>query len=1098
MIAVLLTCCLLLGVAVMVLVENKVGTPVFYDGEMKNICVRITEVCASNRSIIATDSGEYPDYIELYNYGDTFNLADFGLANDTGNGKAYSFGDVTFEANSYLVVYLDGINVPFKLSSDGNEYVALVSWDGTVIDRVYTEAVRSDEVMLWSNDGFKLSTEASPGYPNTAEGVTAFREGSKDSALSLAINEILTANGSTLPDSDGDFCDIIEIKNISSSVISTKGYFVSDTLKDRSRCALPEKTLAPGEIVIVFASGKDKLYENGEFHTDFRLSNGEEVIISYGSKYTSETVESCDANYSQSRNADGSYSVMLATPGFENDEAGREALEATRVDPNAALVISELLLSQDGTPYGGRLRDVIEICNVSDGDVSTVGWYISDSEDDPYKYALPERTLAPDECMVVFAENGSGDSVCGFALSSGESVYLTAPDFRRGEYVPCVNAGRGSSRSYSVENGTAVYTDGAISIGYKNDSDGERLYAASVRPADIEISEVVSVNSSYLPGPFKTYHDFVELHNRSSSDIDLTGWFLSDDPEQPRKGSLDGVTVPAGGFVVIILSSDGINTPLGYHTVSFGINASGETLTLSKGDEIVDCVAVPSLASNTAYGRPDGEDGFAVLKSATPESTNSARANETTAAPKTSLPQGVYDQTVTVELSGEGSIYYTLDCTEPTANSTLYTKPLTISETTVIRCFAVANGKNKSPVTDLTYIVGEGDTIEAISLVTEPENLWDYYSGIYETGPRANAAFPYEGANYYNRWEREGTVSFFSQVDEGFNENCGIRIFGGLSRALPKKSFALFFRSAYGSGSLNYQLFTDSEHKCYEALVLRNTGQDFKYSSMRDAMVTSMASDMLGLDVQNCRPVVLYLNGEYWGLYFIREKLNENYVAQHYNVDPSEATVAVANGRTSEEYMALVNYAGSHDLSVAEHYSYVSSLMDIENYIDYIVAEMIICNTDNGNIRFFTYEGGKWRWIMYDVDHAFRSANYNTVSEHLNPAGTGSANMFSTKLINALLKNPEFKKKFLEETAYQLNNVWTSENIDAYVDEFKGMIINDIGKDCVRWNRNYDTWESSVESLKRFGRTREAYVIDYVKAYFSLSDSEMRAYGFNV
>lgn len=1098
MIAVLLTCCLLLGVAVMVLVENKVGTPVFYDGEMKNICVRITEVCSSNRSIIATDSGEYPDYIELYNYGDTFNLADFGLANDTGNGKAYSFGDVTFEANSYLVVYLDGINVPFKLSSDGNEYVALVSWDGTVIDRVYTEATRSDEVMLWSNDGFKLSTEASPGYPNTAEGVTAFREGSKDSALSLAINEILTANGSSLPDSDGDFCDIIEIKNVSSSVISTKGYFVSDTLKDRSRCALPEKTLAPGEIVIVFASGKDKLYENGEFHTDFRLSNGEEVIISYGSKYTSRTVESCDANYSQSRNADGSYSVMLATPGFENDESGREALEATRVNPNASLVISELLLSQDGTPYGGRLRDVIEICNVSDGDVSTAGWYISDSEDDPYKYALPERTLAPGECIVVFAENGSGDSVCGFALSSGESVYLTAPDFRRGEYVPCVNAGRGSSRSYSLENGTAVYTDGAISIGYKNGSDGERLYAASVRPADIEISEVVSINSAYLPGPYKTYHDFVELHNRSSSDIDLSGWFLSDDPEQPRKGSLDGVTIPAGGFVIIILSSDGINTPLGYHTVSFGINASGETLTLSKGDEIVDCVAIPSLASNTAYGRPDGEDGFAVLTTATPESTNSTRANETTAAPKTSLPQGVYDQTVTVELSGEGSIYYTLDCTEPTANSTLYTKPLTISKTTVIRCFAVANGKNKSPVTDLTYIVGEGDTIEAISLVTEPENLWDYYSGIYETGPRANAAFPYEGANYYYRWEREASVAFFSQTDGGFYENCGVRIFGGLSRALPKKSFALFFRSAYGSGSLNYQLFTDSEHKCYEALVLRNTGQDFKYSSMRDAMVTSMASDMLGLDVQNCRPVVLYLNGEYWGLYFIREKLNENYVAQHYNVDPSEATVAVANGRTSEEYMALVNYAGSHDLSVAEHYNYVSSLMDIENYIDYIVAEMIICNTDNGNIRFFTYEGGKWRWIMYDVDHAFRSANYNTVSEHLNPAGTGSANMFSTKLINALLKNPEFKKKFLEETAYQLNNVWTSENIDAYVDEFKGMIINDIGKDCVRWNRNYDTWESSVESLKRFGRTREAYVIDYVKAYFSLSDSEMRAYGFNV
>ena len=315
---------------------------------------------------------------------------------------------------------------------------------------------------------------------------------------------------------------------------------------------------------------------------------------------------------------------------------------------------------------------------------------------------------------------------------------------------------------------------------------------------------------------------------------------------------------------------------------------------------------------------------------------------------------------------------------------------------------------------------------------------------------------------------------------------------------MPKKSFALFFRSAYGSDALYYQLFQDTELDCYEALVLRNTGQDYKYSCMRDAMVTTMANDMLGLDVQNCRPVVLYLNGEYWGLYFIREKLNENYVAQHYNCDPSEATVAVANGRTSEAYMALVDYASSHDLKIQEHYDYVGSLMDIENYIDYIVAEMIICNTDNGNIRFFTYEGGKWRWIMYDVDHAFRSSTYNTVADHLDPKGTGSSNMFSTRLINALLKNPEFKKKFLEEIAYQINNVWTSENIDKYVDIFEGMIINDIGKDCTRWNRNYDTWKSSVDSLKSFGRNREKYLLQYVKDYFALSDEQMRSYGFEV
>ncbi len=1101
MIAVLLAACMLLGVAVMVLVEDKVGTPVFFDGEMKNICVRINEICSSNKSILATDNGEYPDYIELYNYGETFNLADFGLANDTGNGKAYSFGDITFEANSYLIVYLDGINVPFRLASDGNEYISLVSWDGTVIDKATTVKTLSDEVMVWTKEGFAVTRDASPGYPNTEEGVAQFRAGASDGSLSLAINEILTANGSVLPDSEGEFCDIIEIKNISSAVISTKGYFISDTLENRARYSLPEKTLAPGEFMLVFASGKDKITENGEFHTDFRISDGEDIVLSAGSKYITQKAVFCENNHSLSRiNGDNGYEYkkMLATPGFENDESGKEALEETRTDKNAPLVISELLLSQDLTPYGGKLRDVIEICNVSQSEVSTKGYFVSDSEEDPYKYALPEKTLAPNECLVLYAENGSGENVCGFALSSGESVYLITPEFKKSEYVSCVPAGRGNSRSYSNENGEAVYTDGAVSIGFANTEAGVALYESAIRPADIEISEIVASNTAHLAGPFKTYHDFIELHNRTENDITLDGWYLSDDPEQPLKGSLNGVTVPANGYTAIILSSDGVNTPLGYTVLNFGINASGETLTLSNGSEITDSASVPSLGINTAFGRAEGENGFSVLASVTPEKANSKRATEKTAAPQASLGQGVYGESVTVELTGNGNIYYTLDCTEPTADSTRYTAPLKLSATTVIRCIAIENGKLKSEVTDLTYIVNENDTLEAISIVTEPKNLWDYYSGIYETGPRADSVFPYEGANYYYRWEREASVSFFAQTDEGFSENCGIRIFGGLSRALPKKSFALFFRSAYGSDALYYQLFRDTELDCYEALVLRNTGQDFKYSSMRDAMVTTMANDMLGLDVQNCRPVVLYLNGEYWGLYFIREKLNENYVAQHYNCDPLEATVAVANGKTSEAYMALVDYASKHDLTVQEHYDYVGSLMDIENYIDYIVAEMIICNTDNGNIRFFTYEGGKWRWIMYDVDHAFRSSNYNTVADHLDPGGTGSANMFSTRLINALLKNPEFKKKFLEEIAYQINNVWTSANIDKYVDEFKAMIVNDIGKDCTRWNRNYSTWESSVESLKTFGRNREKYLLQYVKSYFSLSDEQMRSYGFNV
>ncbi len=1102
MISVLLAVCLLFGVAVLVLVEKTVGTPVFFNGKMENICVRINEVCSSNRSIIASETGEFHDYIELYNYGETFNLADFGLANDTGNGVAYKFGDVEFKANSYLVVFLDGTKIPFRLNSDGNEYIALVAWDGTVIAKATTVAMNSNQVMLYDNGSYSVSDEASPGYPNTKQGLADFREGISDANMPIVINEILSSNGSVLPDEHGEFVDIIELKNVSASIVSLKGYFISDTLEERNRCALPDKEIAPGELFVIFASGKENSSKNDEYHANFRLSDGETVVLSSGARHYSKEVVSCETNFSQSR-VNGENGIefveMTATPGFENDEAGKEALEVIRTNNKAPLVINEVLLSQDMTAFGGKLRDVIEIRNASSEEISTDGWYLSDSLDDPYQFALPKATLKPNECLVFYAEKGEGENVCGFALSSGDMLYMTGPDYKRSEFVPCAPAGEGKSRVRIVENSEAVYVSGEISIGFPNDDDGRSKFEKATRPTEVEISEAVAYNTKFFAGPYKTYHDFVELHNRTVSEIKLDGWYLSDDSEEPRKGSLDGVTIPPNGYVIIILSADGENLPSGYKSLPFSLASSGETICLSKGDTIVDCMTIPSVGQNTSYGRADGRDGFSILSEATPKEKNSSGVKKATSTPTASVPQGVYkEDSVTVELKGKGNIYYTLDCSEPTSASTLYTSPITLTKTSVIRCAALEDGKGMSEIADLTYVINEPDTLETVTIVTTPENLWDYYTGIYETGPRASSAFPYEGANYYYRWEKEATVSFFDKDGGGFTEDCGLRIFGGLSRALPKKSFAVFFRSAYGNGQLNYQLFEDDDLSVYEAFVLRNTGQDYHYSSMRDAMITAMAHDMLGIDVQNYRPVVVYLNGEYWGLYFIREKLNENYVAGHYNVSPDEAEVAVANGRTSESYMALVDYASSHDLTNAENYKYVCSLMDVENYADYIVAQIIIANTDNGNIRFFTYEGGKWRWIMYDVDHAFRATYYNTVADHLDPGGTGGGNNFSTRLINALLKNPDFKKMFLTKMAWQMNNVWTVENVAAYVEKFSGMIENDIERDRLRWDKDYQTWKNSVESLNTFIKSREGYMIDHVKAKFSLSDSQMRAYGFNV
>ncbi len=1090
--AVLLILCLMLSIVLLYIIQSELDGDEIYSGEYK---VRITEICSSNNSIDYDKNGDFSDYIELYNYGETFNLKDFALTISTKRKGQYTFGDTIFESGTYMVLWLNGDDVPFKLAASGGETVSLLSPDTKTVCSATTESLEPDQVMLWSENGYTLSFEASPGFANTAEGVELFRKGTPMAQDKIVINELFIANKSAMPDFDGEFCDIIELKNISNEAISLGDWYISDSFDRKSRVKLPDTVLQPGEIKLIYASGKDTVTDSGEFHTDFRISLGETVYLFYQNTYAELETAECDANYSLSRDGSGKYTVMIATPGFENTDEGYDAFCTSRLDNESSIVISELLLKADLTSYGGALRDVVELHNTTGTAISLKGWYISDDPDEPYKYAFSDVTVDAGGYYLIYCENSAKGSSTGFALSSDEYVYLTTPEHKQTAAIPCVSAGRGKSRSLSDD---GSYYDGEISLGYSNDDNGIALYAKSVRPQTVEISEAVSLNSKYLAGPYGTYNDFCELHNLTDHDITLDGWYLSDNPKKPKKASLDGITIKAGEYLCIILSKNGLNIKSGYNSVALSLSYEGETLCLSNGDVIVDCMAMPMLAENTSYGRPAGKDGFDILAEPTPDKSNSDASLKTTPTPTASIEQGVYDgsKTLYLELLGEGKIYYTLDCTEPTTNSTPYTAPIEISKTTIIRCIAVAEGCKASEIKSLSYIVGEGDTLEAVSLVCDPDDLFDYYTGIYATGPNASSTYPYVGANYWKRWERYCTVSFFGN-DLTFSENAGLRIFGGWSRAENKKSLAVFFRAKYGCSSLNVQLFEDSDLCCYESFILRNTGQDVGRCWMRDALLTKIAGKYLSLDYQNNRPVVLYLNGEFWGLYYIREKANENFIAGHQNTTADSVQLTNGNGNSNSEYKALIAYVKSHDLSVREYYDYVCSQVDIDNYIDYIIAEMIIANTDNGNIKFYKIDGGKWRWIIYDVDQSTYSPDYNTVKEHLNPNGTGAADMFSTALINGLLNNKEFRDKFLTRFAYQLNEVWTPERMNAEIDRYYSLIKDALPKESAKWGRSIKYIDTNINRLRTFFNERNKKIVPMIQAQFGLSDSEMLSYGFN-
>ncbi len=1043
-----------------------------------------SEICAKNDRIIGANDGGYHDYAELYNGGKDINLKGWYLSD--GQSKSQPFGDYPVPSGSYCLLFLDKETTGFSLKSSGGESLSLLDDKGRVVAQVNTVATGSDEVMLYAASGYIVSGDASPGFPNTKAGLTAFRKGEKVETAALQISEVLTENMSSLPDEQGRYSDAVELHNSGDTPIFLGGYCLSDSLENRFRYRLPAITLQAGDYAVIYCDGENYIGENGEIHGNFGLSKDDTLCLTDGNgKYTVLPVQFPGADISLALNTEGKYTPNAVSLGYPNDEAGVNAFAKSRMEDNPQLMISEILLSSADILYQGKITDVVELLNPTDKTVSTVGWYLSDGSD-PYTYPLPEQEIKPGDRILIPCSREN----TGFALSLKETLCLLSPSGKWASRVLCAETQPGQSITLL----DTTYTAGPVSLGYPNTPAGAASYEQSRAPEGLQICELMSANQSYVKGPYGSTWDWVELYNGGSASVNLKDYTFSKDSGELNAYPLPDKTLAPGQYCIILLSDKYDSYPRGYDRLPVTLSSKGEAVYLSRNGEVVDYAILPTMPTDISYGRAAGSREFSYLIP-TPETANGAQA-AISEAPQAATAQGAYEADVQVTLSGKGNIYYTTDCTVPTPESALYTGPVSLTKTTVIRAVSYEPGKLPSEIVDLTYVVKEGHSLPVVSLVTTPDNLWDYNTGIYVEGPNAGATSPHWGANYWQNWEKTATVSLFEKDGAGFSVPCGISIFGAYSRALPMKAFDVAFRDVYGAGALDYPLFGEKGLDSYENFILRCSGQDALVARMRDVLMTSLVADKTTVAVQKYRPVVLYLNGEFWGVYYIREKANENYVAGNYNADADDVSLTEFNGNT--EYKKLVDYAHTHDLTVQEHYDYVCSQMDVDNYIDFMVAQMYIANTDIDNIKFFKTDNLKWTWLFYDTDLAFSSSGYDTVKDYTHPSGTGGGRALSTKLINALLKNPEFKDKFIRRFAWQMNNIWTVENVTARVNELEALIAQDMKRDCQRWGRGYASWQGSVDFLRKFPAVRNEKLPGFVQSYFGLTDQQMGEYGFPV
>ena len=935
----------------------------------------------------------------------------------------------------------------------------------------------------------------------------------------LQISEYMSSNSTAYPDENGEFYDWVELYNSSSLPLSLTNYALSD---GNGTWLLPNKQLGAGEYLVVFCDGKGK----SAGHAGFRLrsAGGEELTLKNpnGAVVDSVRTIALETNTSAIRGENTFTATKTYTPGYANTEEGFAAFQASRLALQGSLLLSEVMPDNTITLPDGdeQFHDYIEVYNASDQPVELTRYGLTNDPQEPLKWQFPERVLQPGEVVLVFA-SGKGHSAdenelhAGFKINKAQdTIYLSSP---AGVMIDTVEIN-------GVENDTALIRapDGSWSRtvrpspGYVNTAEGEQQFAAQMDKrfgTGLQICEVMTRNTKYVPIGGE-YTDWIELYNPTGAAISLKGYCLTNDLTQPSLFALPERELAAGETLLVYATGGTINSKGQPIQANFKLNGGDGMVALIAPDgRVADGMSLNQLPMNTSKGRAEGQPGFVYFSEPTPGKPNGAGARSLTAAPVAATAPGIYNgvQKLEVALSGTGNIYYTTDGSTPTAASARYTAPLSLDKTTVVRAVAVAADGVPSDILTASYIINENHTVDVVSVATDPDNLWSDEKGIYVAGPNASSQFPYKGANYWQygrEWEREANIELFSEGEEGFSLGCGIRMFGAYTRTYDKKSLSVRFRDCYGASALQYPVFQNRDFTRYESLVLRTGGQDWARAMMKDDLTTGLLDEDGVVDTQASRPVILYLNGEYFGVHYIREKINADFVSTHYNVNPDSVDLLQANSTvnhgSNEDYRALMDYLRSknYNLSDERAYAYVIEQIDEVNFIDYSIAQMYCGNTDLGNIRFFRSSeyDNQWRWILYDTDLGFQGGRLTSVWDYINPDGMGANHAISTALIRSLLTNDRFRQLFAERLEHAMKTTWSTERVLARIDAYYQLWKPEAARNAARWEHSTD-WETNVEGLRYFARRRqrvlkEEFASPRVSAVFRLTQEQLdRCFG---
>jgi autotransporter-associated beta strand protein len=631
----------------------------------------------------------------------------------------------------------------------------------------------------------------------------------------------------------------------------------------------------------------------------------------------------------------------------------------------------------------------------------------------------------------------------------------------------------------------------------------------------------------------------------------------------------------------------------------FAISSGGEPIVLTAPDGLTTIDEYPALPIGTvgtpgvgrSLGRGTGSN-FSVLYFYNTPTRGTANTTAGTEAipidpPTVSLPAGIYSTSQTVTITSavpNGTIRYTLDGSEPTESSSAYSTPISlgfggnnstqyswiptapsgsgiddwkqpngsVSRIHVLRARFFKTGAASRTVTK-SYIIDSMGTdryrFPIVSVASDPANLFNNQSGIYVPGantystdwPNTVGAVPSEfWANYYqsgSEWERASHLELFelngAQLIEG---TIGLRINGNTTRNRPRKALRIYNRNPSGSTTwTSTALFPDRNTRSWSTFLLRASGNDWNQSLFRDALVSAIAAPT-GLDRQAARPVVLFLNGEYWGIHNLRERIDEDWIFHNFGLptdqfavlevtsgganflnptsDNSQPIFDFGNTALLSDYKDILARAGNNEFSGDSGYAGLNSRIDVANFIDYSAVTIWSGNTDwpGNNVLMWRsmYSApnsnpkldGRWRYILKDNDFALglnfnyvpgynsnvtQMAQFDTLSYATTSAATTWANNeISTRLLRKALENTTFRNQFINRFADLLNTSLSVHETTARLDEHIAVYQLGVQEHFSRWPTSIN-WSNEVERIRGYLQARPAAVRGHIVNKFGLA-----------